>query len=78
MTDKELLDLKKEVEEAKNELAELRGQRTALNRQLKEQYGCSSLAEAEKKLKKMEEQISDLNTKIEEGLAEIDEKYPEQ
>ena len=59
-------------------LRELRGQRTALTRQLKEQYGCSSLQAAEKKLEEMKDQIDDLNSKIEEGLAEIDEKYPEQ
>lgn len=78
MTDKDLLELKKEIDTAKNELAELRGQRTALNRQLKEQYGCTSLKAAETKLKEMEGTIDDLNTKIEEGIAEIDEKYPEQ
>lgn len=78
MTEKDLLNLKKEVDEAKNELAELRGQRTALNRQLKEQYGCATLQAAEKKLKEMEGQMDDLNSKIEEGLEELDEKYPEQ
>lgn len=78
MTENELIDLKSEITEAKNELAELRGQRTALTRQLKEQYGCSSFLPVSFQLLVMKDQIDDLNSKIEEGLAEIDEKYPEQ
>jgi len=78
MTEKELLDLKEKIIEAKNELAELKGQKTALMRQLKEQWGATSIEAAKKKLTKMEEDIKTLETNIESSIEELDEKYPEE
>jgi len=77
MTEKDLLDLKEKITDAKNELAELKGQKTALTKQLKEQWGATSIEVAKKKLTKMEEEIADLEASIEKGIEELDEKYPE-
>lgn len=77
MTEKDLLDLKEKITEAKNELAELKGQKTALMKQLKTQWASSSIEIAKKKLTKMEEEISELEASIEKGIEELDEKYPE-
>jgi len=77
MTDKELLALKKQVTEAKDSLAELKGQKTALMNQLKTSWKCNTLEEAKKKLTKMEEDITTLEGEIEAGEDELNKKYPE-
>lgn len=76
MTEKKLLELKKEIEEAKNVVAELKGQRTALMTQLKEEWGCTTIEAADKKVKDLEKQIKDLTTNIETGLEELERQYP--
>ena len=75
MKEQELLDLKDKVETAKTTVSELTGQRTALMKQLKDDWGCKTLAEAEAKLKEMEKNISILDKKIERGTAELEKLY---
>ncbi len=75
MTEKELLDLKEEVEEAKTKVSELTGQKQALIKQLKEDWKCATVEEAEKKLKSMKIDIEKLEEQIEEGTKELEEKY---
>lgn len=70
-----LLKLKKQIDSAKNSVAELKGQQTALMNQLKTEYKCNSLKEAQDKLKKMDSEIEDFNKQIDEGLKELEEKY---
>ncbi len=43
--------------------------------QLKDEFNCTTLTQAEKELKKLESQIADLSTEIEEGLHTIEEQY---
>jgi predicted nuclease with TOPRIM domain len=75
MTEKQLLDLKKDVEEAKTKVSELTGQQTALVNQLKTDWACKTIAEAEKKLKEMETEIDFISKKIENSVQELEEKY---
>lgn len=75
MTDKELLDLKRQVGEAKNKVAELKGQRTELMRQLKDDWGCSSIEQAQTKAAAMKKEIDELNIQIENDLKELETKY---
>ena len=75
MKEQELLDLKDKVETAKTTVSELTGQRTALMKQLKDDWDCKTLAEAEAKLKEMEKNISILDKKIERGTAELEKLY---
>jgi predicted nucleic acid-binding Zn-ribbon protein len=77
MTEKELLALKKQVAEAKDSLAQLKGQKTALMKQLSESWKCNSLEDAKKKLTKMEGEIEVLEEEIETSIKELNEKYPE-
>ena len=70
-----LLDLKKKIEDAKSTVAEYKGQLKSLMEQLKSDYGCSTLEQAEKKLKSLKGQIEDLNAEIEEGIEKLQEKY---
>jgi len=64
MKAQELLELKQEIEEAKDKTL-----------QLKDEFNCTTLQQAEKELKKLESQIADLSAEIEEGLHTIEEQY---
>lgn len=75
MTEKDLLRLKGEVDKAKSTVAELNGQLTAMMKQLKKDWGVSSVDEGEKLLKKMKKDLETLEEKIEKGVNEIEEKY---
>ena len=75
MTETELLKLKKKVEDAKTSASELTGQKTILNKQLKENWKCNSIEEAEKKLSSKSKEIDDIDEKIEAGITELTEKY---
>jgi predicted nuclease with TOPRIM domain len=72
-----LLDLKEKITEAKSNVSELKGHQTALINQLKTDYGCKTVEEAEKKLKTMKSEITSLDEQIEEGVKELEEKYNE-
>ena len=75
LTEKQLLDLKEEIGEAKNKVAELKGQQNALMKQLKEEWGCTTLEQAEKKIAQIEEEVAILQRQIEKGIEELQEKY---
>ena len=74
MTEQGLLQLKKEIDQAKSSVSELKGQQTALLKQLKDDWQCSSIEEAEKKIKKMQKEIETLDASIETGLEELEEQ----
>lgn len=75
MKEQDLLNLKKKVEESKQKVSELRGHQNALMKQLKDDWKCKSVENAEKKLKSMKTEIERLDESIEEGIKEIEEKY---
>jgi uncharacterized phage infection (PIP) family protein YhgE len=75
MDESGLLKLKQKIDDAKQTSSELKGQQTALMQQLKTEYKCNSLKEAQEKLKKMDEEIETINTQIDEGLKELEGKY---
>ena len=75
MTEQDLLNLKKDIDEAKKEILQLEGQKKALMTQLKEDWDCTTLEQAEKKLKGMQRKLTTFNEEIEQGLEEIKEKY---
>ena len=77
MDKKQLLVLKDEIDEAKTIVAELTGQKKSQMTQLKETFGCSSLEEAEKKVKKMTDEIDSLDEKITNGMEKLEEMYNE-
>ena len=75
MNEKELLELKENIQEAKQKVSELKGERQALMKRLKEDWNCGSLEEAEKKLKEMSEQVEKLSEEITEGMEELESKF---
>jgi predicted nuclease with TOPRIM domain len=71
----DLMELKDQIEEAKAKTSELKGHQTALMKQLKDDWKCNSVEEAEVLVKKMDKQITDLDKQIAKGLQELEENY---
>lgn len=77
MNEKQLLDLKKQIETAKTRTAEFQGQREYLLKELKRQYDCSTIAEAKDKIKEYQKSIDGLNKLINEGMADLEKQIKE-
>jgi hypothetical protein len=75
MTESQLLDLKAQIEDAKQSVSELKGQQTALLKQLKDTYKCNSIEEADKLVEKLRKDIASLQTRIDEHTKELEAKY---
>jgi hypothetical protein len=75
MTEKELLDLREEISQAKEKVAGLQGQQELLMKQLKDNWSCNSVDEAEKKLAAMEKEVEQLTALIERKTEDIYKDY---
>ena len=73
--EQDLLKLKKDVESAKTSVSELTGQQNALVKQLKDDWQCNTLTEAETMLKKMQDDIANIDKKITTLTQELETKY---
>jgi ribosomal protein S20 len=73
-TEKQLLDLKNQIDKAKESMAVLKGQEKTLLKQLKDEYQCNDLSEAKQLIISMDKEISKLKKEIEEQSEEL-EKY---
>jgi predicted Rossmann-fold nucleotide-binding protein len=70
-----LLNLKQDIDNAKTNIAKGEGKKEALMTELKEQWQCTTIKQAEKKLQKHIDEAHDLNNQIEKGVTELEEKY---
>lgn len=75
MTEKDLLNLKEKINDAKDDVNKLTGRKEHLMQQLEDDWDCESLAEAKTKLKDYKEEIKTLDNKIKEGTEALEEKY---
>ena len=75
MTEQELIELKQEIDKAKEKSLQLKGQKDALLQQLKDDWNCTSIEEATKKIKLVENQTAELLNEIEEGMLELEKNY---
>jgi len=75
MNTQQLLDLKKEIEEARETATELTGRKKQLLETLEKDWGCTTIPQAEKKAEKMNTDINQLNQQIKDNTAELEEKY---
>jgi len=71
---KDLEAKKKLIASAKEEKAKADGAREPLMEQLKDEFGCETLEEAQAELKKMEASMEVLEEEIEEGLEELNKE----
>ena len=74
-TTEKLLELKQDIDNAKTEIAKLEGKKEALMTELKDQWKCTTIKQAEKKLKGLEKEAGELGKQIEKGVTKLEEKY---
>lgn len=74
MTVDELLDLKKQIDESRSKLSELKGKKQALMESL-ERYGCKTLKEAKKKLAQLKTEIENLEEKRKDRVTKLEDDY---
>jgi predicted nuclease with TOPRIM domain len=74
MNEVELLKLKGKIDEAKSKASELQGQKDYLLKELKTNWKCTDVEEAETKLEEINETISDLDEQIKDGLVKLEKQ----
>lgn len=70
-----LIQLKKGIENAKSSKERAEGRKSELMRRLKENFKCSSVENADKKLLKTKQQMEKLEKELEENINYIEENY---
>jgi prefoldin subunit 5 len=75
LTEKQLLEKKKEIDQAQQTLSELTGEEKALLKQLSTEWGCKTLEDAKKKLEAYKKEIDKLDEQIQEKTEEIEKTY---
>jgi len=72
---KELLELKDQIAEAKQKSAEAKGSLTFLSVQLKKDFGCDTLEEADVKLKNITASINKKEASLKKKVDKLKEDY---
>lgn len=75
MTEKDLLKLKEEIKEANEKFLQLKGQREALIQQLKEDWECDTIKQAQTKIDNLEKELTVINSELLEGIANLEKDY---
>ena len=70
-----LLNMKKTIEESKTALARLEGELSGKLKQLKIDFNCSDLAEAERKLAKIDKAIEKDEDALKTAISKLQEEY---
>ena len=74
LTENELLEYKKNIDDSKTKIAELKGQQKMILKQLKESFDCSTIKEAEEKIAEYEKTIDILCKRIKKETERLEEK----
>ncbi len=77
LDENDLLELKKQIDQAKAKESELKGQLDLLMKQLKKDWGCKSIDEAKAKIEELEQEAKDLAKQIQEGIETIQKQMEE-
>lgn len=75
MTEKQLLDIKKDIENAKEELLKSKGRRQVLTDSLEKDFGCKTIEQAKKEYGKIKKDIEDLEARKEEKIEQLENEY---
>ena len=70
-----LLNMKKTIEESKTALARLEGELSGKLKQLKTDFNCSDLAEAKRKLVKIDKSIEKDENTLKTAISKLQEEY---
>lgn len=72
------LNLKKRVESAQQKADQAEGALNEVSKQLKREFNCDSLGEAEKKLKQLEKQEATSKKVFDDAIEEFEENWPDE
>jgi chromosome segregation ATPase len=72
LNERELLDLKKQIQQSKTKVSELQGTRDYLLKQLKKDWDCDSIKQAKAKIQGLQDSIEKLDLDIKKGIKEIE------
>lgn len=75
MKEEKLIQLKKEIEQSKQQTDMLKGKLEYLKNDIKEEYGCDNVEELENLLSDMEKEKDKLDSQIKEIVFKIEEEY---
>lgn len=78
MNERELLNLKSRIEQAKAKVNELRGRKNYLVQELEEKWQCTTMQQAEAKIKEMRDAIAKLDGEIKEGVLKLQGEITQQ
>ena len=70
-----LLSMKKTIESRKAEKHKAEGEQESLMRRLKDEFGFTSICDAERGLKKLEDEAQKLTTDLEAGITTLEESF---
>jgi cyanate lyase len=70
-----LIEIKKQIEVAERDKAQAEGKLQVCMARLKDEYGCKSIAEAEKKLKTLKEEEDALSKDIDTKMTRLREEF---
>ena len=74
MSEQKIQEMVRKVAKRKTEVAELRGEKTQIIKQMQEE-GCETLEDIEKEIIKEERKVKKLSTQIEAGLADLEKDF---
>jgi predicted transcriptional regulator len=75
MKESELLELKQEFPQIRQEASELKGENKSILKQIKNEWGCKSIKEVKALVKKLEKENTTIERDIKEGLEELDKYF---
>lgn len=73
--EQKLLQLKQQIDSAKQEVSQLKGQQKALLSQLKSEWKCDTVEDAKKLQTVLKQELEGIEADIERGMKELEEKY---
>jgi predicted transcriptional regulator len=71
MKEQDLLDIKKEIEKAKQEKDQIKGQQEYLKKTMKEKFDVKDMKSIDTKLKEWKKEIDDFNEEFEKGCEKL-------
>ena len=74
MSEQKIQDMIKKVAKRKTELAELRGEKTQIQKQMKDE-GCETMEDIEREITKEDRKIQKLDAEIEKAVADLEKDY---
>jgi len=68
ISERDLFDMKEKIEQAKVKVNQLEGHKSALMKQLLEEWKCKTVKEAEKKIEDLKVEITSITDSINDGI----------